>query len=67
MQRRRDYVQLEPPAPAIPSSRAIHSVGGGSDDASAGVVPLLLGKAGQQAPMVGETGQVYAHQVRSDW
>ena len=66
MQHRRDYVQVEPPLPATTAPRAIGSAVAGSDGSSAGVVPVLLGKAGQQAPVVGETGQVYSHQVRGD-
>jgi hypothetical protein len=66
MQHRRDYLQVEPLLPATTAHRAIDCAGAGSDDSSRGVVPLLLGIAGQQAPVVGETGQVYSHQVRGD-
>lgn len=67
MQHRHDYVELEPPPSPSSALLAIRAAAGAVDDASIGaaaVVPILLGKTGQQAPVVGGAAQVEVHEVR---
>jgi hypothetical protein len=67
MQHRHDYVDF---ASCPPSKTATRTSGAAAadadDDASAGgasVIPLLLGRSGQEVAVAGETGHVPAHEV----
>ena len=66
MQPRSEFVAPELPSLEQDKSHVTVVVDGDDKHASASassVVPILLGRAGQQAPAAGETGQVDALQV----
>ncbi len=66
MPHRHDYVEFERSPPSKSAARATGAAAEADGDASASaaaVVPLLLGRLGQQVAQAGETGAVGAHEV----
>lgn len=66
MHPRNDYATFELCPTSLGASRAVRTAAGANDDVSAGadaVVPILLGRTGQQAPVVGGAAQEHVHQV----
>jgi hypothetical protein len=67
MHPRNDYATFELCPTSLGASRAVRTAAGANDDVSAGadaVVPILLGRTGQQAPVVGGAAQEHVHQVQ---